>query len=188
MKPSLTRFALFAIIALVNLNPPGVSASQVSAVCDEITLPAQVNELLRVRFSGWRPKSVSDIDADDRQLWLKAHDKECPGIVVGRFENGDPSYATLLVPKEAPTGGYKLVVFSRDPKGNTYGWKLLDHADGQTYSGLVISKAKPGKYSDYGDAKSVQTSLDGVYLEWIEKGAQLYYWSSGRYHRLQVSD
>jgi hypothetical protein len=25
-------------------------------------------------------------------------------------------------------------------------------------------------------------------LEWIEKGAQLFYWSGGRFHKLQVSD
>jgi hypothetical protein len=79
-------------------------------------------------------------------------------------------------------------VFSKGPTGDAYAWRLLDHADGETYSGMVISKAEPGKYSDVEGTKSIQTKLDGVYLEWMEKGAVLYYWSAGRYHRLRVSD
>jgi hypothetical protein len=128
--------------------------------------------------------------ADDQQLWLKAaHEKECPGIAIGHFETVDKlSYAILLVPKSEPSGGHKIVVITKGPTGDAYTWKLLDHAEGQTYSGLVISKAEPGKYSDWENTKSIQMKLDGIYVEWMEKGAQLYYWSGGRYHKLQVSD
>ena len=136
------------------------------------------------------PKQLSDMEADEQQLWLKGpNGKACPGITIGHFESAkELSYAFLLVPKSEPTGGYKIVVFSKGPTGDAYAWKLLDHADGETYSGLVISKADPGKYSDFEGTKSIQTKLDGVYVEWMEKGAVLYYWSAGRYHRLQVSD
>ena len=100
--------------------------------------------------------------------------KACPGITIGHFESAkELSYAFLLVPKSEPTGGYKIVVFSKGPTGDAYAWKLLDHADGETYSGLVISKADPGKYSDFEGTKSIQTKLDGVYVEWMEKGAVL---------------
>ena len=80
------------------------------------------------------------------------------------------------------------MVITKGPTGDAYTWKLLDHADGQTYSGLVISKAEPGLYSDFELTESIQTKLDGVYVEWIEKGAQLYYWSVDRYRKLQLSD
>jgi hypothetical protein len=129
------------------------------------------------------------MDADDQQLWSKAHEKECPGIAIGHFQDANGfSYAALLVPRSEPSGGYKLVVFSKGSNGDVYTWKLLDHADGQTYSGLVISKAEPGKYSYFERTKSIQTKLDGVYVEWMEKGAQLYYWRAGHYQKLQVSD
>jgi len=118
-----------------------------------------------------------------------ANQKECPGIAVGHFENAEGfSYAILLVPKSEPRGGYKIVVFTKGSTGAAYGWKLLDQAKGQTYSGLVISKAPPGKYSDFENRKTVEIKLDGVYVEWMEKGARLYYWSGGRYRKLQVSD
>jgi hypothetical protein len=180
-------FQLLAVIFLV-LTATTLSAAQSSDSCAQVTLPAPVIELFKTKFSDWRSKEVSDLEADDRQLWLKAHAKECPGTIVGHFESTDRlAYTVLFVPKSKPTDGYQLVVFSKGPSGDTYVWKLLDHADGQTYSGLVISKALPGKYSDPAGSKSIQTRLDCVYLEWIEKGAVLYYWSAGRYHKLQVS-
>jgi len=36
--------------------------------------------------------------------------------------------------------------------------------------------------------KSVKLTLDSVYVEWIEKGALIYYWSESRYRKLAVSD
>jgi hypothetical protein len=189
MKTCLTTVALFAAGSLHSLLSAPVSAAQVSMARSEAALPAPINELLKAKFSQWRPKQVSDVDAHDRQLWLKAHEKECPGIAVGYFESADRlSYAALLVPKSEPRGGYKIVVISKGPTGDAYTWRLLDHADGQTYSGLVISKAEPGLYSDFELTESIQTKLDGVYVEWIEKGAQLYYWSGDRYRKLQLSD
>ena len=129
-----------------------------------------------------------DLGSDDQQLWLKAHKNDCPGTAVGHFEGRDRlSYAVLLVLQSNPAGGYKLLVFNRTPSGDTYTWKLLDHANA-AYSGLVIEAAPPGKYSDYEDARiSVTTKLDGFYEEWIEKGAILYYWSAGRYKTVRVS-
>jgi hypothetical protein len=180
---------LFLAVTLLALNATTLSAAQNSDSCPQVNLPAPVIGLLEAKFSDWRPKQVSDLEAGDRQLWLKAHARECPGVIVGHFESKDRlTYTALLVPKSEPTGGYQLVVFTKETSGENYVWKLLDHADGQTYSGLVISKALPGRYSDVASGKAIQTRLDGIYVEWIEKGAYLYYWSAGRYHKLQVSD
>lgn len=108
------------------------------------------------------------------------------------------SYRALREPRSAelrgvaytqtdPIGGYKLVVFDKMQTANTYVWKLVDHWDEKIYSGVVISKAPPGRYSQFENAKiSVTTKLDGIYLEFIEKGAILYYWSDGRFKKLQV--
>lgn len=185
----MSQVLLFATLSLLTLIFAPESAAQVSTPCGESVLPARINELLKAKFSQWRTKQVSDMGADDQQFGLKVHEKECPGIAVGHFESaGSLSYATLLVSKSEPSGGYKIVVFSKGLTGDAYTWKLLDHADGHTYSGLVISKTEPGHYSDFDRTETIQTKLDGVYVEWIEKAAQLYYWSGGRYHTLQTSD
>lgn len=190
MKTLALIAAFIGIGSVLNLTTAPMSSAQGSSSREAAALPAQINELLKSKFAQWRPKLISDMQPDDQQLWLKGPNaKECPGITIGHFESAkELSYAVLLVPKSEPTGGYKIVVFSKGASGDTYAWKLLDHADGETYSGLVISKADPGKYADFEGTKSIHTKLDGVYVEWLEKGAVLYYWSAGRYRTLQLSD
>jgi hypothetical protein len=187
MRISAAAIVFFGTLGLV---PTQISPTQNAAACDESALPASVRDLLNAKFSEWRPKQVSDMDADDQHLWLTAvHAKECLGIAVGHFETADElSYAILLVPKSNPGGGHKVVVVSKGGPKSAYTWKLLDHGDGQTYSGLVISKAAPGKYSDWENNKSIRLKLDGIQVEWMEKGAVLYFWSEGRYRKIQVSD
>ncbi len=189
MKNFFTKIAIIGVISVLNLMLVPMSAAQAASPC-EVALPVPVSELLKGKFAQWRPKQVSDMDADDQQLWLKGpSSKGCPGIAIGHFESADSlSYAILLVPQSNPNGGHKIVVFSKDATKDVYTWRLLDHAETQTYSGLVISKAAPGKYSDLENNKSIQIKLAGIYVEWLEKGALLYFWSEGRYRKIVVSD
>ena len=165
-------------------------AAQDSPKLGQATLAVPVDTLLKAKFPQWRPKQLSDMAADDQQLWLNGpNGKESPGIAIGHFEFPDElSYAVLLVRKSDPSGGYKLLVFSKGPTKDAITWKLLDHAEGETCSCLVISKTEPGKYSDWENTRSVQLKLDGIQVEWMEKGAELYYWSESRYRTLRVSD
>jgi hypothetical protein len=182
--------AAIVLFGTLGLVPIQISPTQRVATCDDSALPASVRDLLNAKFFEWRPKQISDMDADDQQLWLTAaHGRECPGIVAGYFETAyELSYAILLVPKSSPSGGHKVVVVSKAAATSVYTWKLLNHAEGQTYSGLVIFKAAPGKYSDLESNKSIQLKLDGIQVEWMEKGAVLYFWSEGRYRKIVVSD
>ncbi len=128
--------------------------------------------------------------AEDQQIWLSGtQSKACPGMVSGNFEAaGRVSYALLLVPKSNAIAGYKVVVLSKRATEEAYEWKEVDHAEASGSSGIVISKVPPGKYSDSEDTKSVQLKLDGLLVEWMEKGAFLYYWSAGQYRRIQTSE
>jgi hypothetical protein len=166
------------------------SAAPRPTSCDVATLPTQISVVLKSKFAGWRPKQVSDLDADDQRFWLESPSgKTCPGIAIGHFESTkEISYALLLVPESEAAHGYKVVAFSRGTSESTYNSNLLAHADGDTYSGVVILKADPGKYSDFDGTKTIRAKLDSVIVEWIEKGAVLYYWSSGRYRELRISD
>ncbi|HJZ63753.1 MAG TPA: hypothetical protein VKD70_05505 [Candidatus Acidoferrum sp.] len=143
-----------------------------------------------IRSSKGEPKQLSDIDEDDRKLWLEGPNGEaCPGIALGHFESAESlSYAILPVPKSDPNGGHKIVVFRKRAEKSVYSWTLIGQADRQTFSGVVISTAKPGKYKDWEGAKSIQIKTDALSEEWIGKGSLLYYRSAGRYRKLQVSD
>jgi hypothetical protein len=184
----LRRLVLMLLPVVCFAARPG--QTERATVCDSSALPASAQKLLSAKFSEWRPKLVSDMDTDDQQLWMTAtHGKECPGIVTGHFETADElSYAILLVPKSNPNAGYRVGVLTKGTPNNDYAWKLIDHAETQADPGLVISKAPSGKYSDWDGNKSVRLKLDGIQVEWMEKGAVLYFWSAGQYHRIRVSD
>jgi hypothetical protein len=165
---------------------PGVSSQ-----CSGSILPSPVKELLKTKFSNWKIMQLSDMDQDDRDLWLKGpNGKLCPGLAVGHFDNAEtPSYALLLISRSIPGGDYKIVIFSKNVPEDTYSWRLLDHGDGEcAYCGIVISRVLPGKYHDWEGAKSIRIKLDGLLVEWLEKGAVLYFRSAGQYRKLQVSD
>ena len=142
--------------------------------------------MLDQRFSDSRPKVLSDLRGYDKKLWLKMRSKECPGIAVGHFESSDRlAYAVLLVPKAADKAGYKILVLSK--LSREYAATLLDQSKG-TDESLVISKVPPGRYSEFGDEKSVRLRLDGVNVEWLEKSSTLYHWSKGKYQNIPTSD
>jgi hypothetical protein len=70
--------------------------------------------LVNKKFPGWRVKATSDLEAYDKELWVKEHPKECPGIAVGHFEDPNQvAYGILLVPNSAAAVGYKLVVLAK---------------------------------------------------------------------------
>lgn len=149
-----------------------------------IALPQHIAERLSAKFPGWRTKRVSDLLADDHALWMHAHPKECPGAATGHFKDSKAeSYAVLLLRKSDPSTGYKLIVVS----GND-DFDLLDHSDTGVSSGMVISRLKPGKYSDFEETESIAIKLDSINVEWIEAAAVLYYWNSHKFRTLQTSD
>jgi|HubBroStandDraft_5_1064220.scaffolds.fasta_scaffold178624_1 hypothetical protein len=190
MSPTWPTILFVIVVSLPYSEPEPMAAAQSSSPCDEAALPTPVTALLKEKFPEWRPKQVSDIDADNRQLWLEGPDAEaCPGVAIGHFENATSlSYAFLLVLHSNPNGGHKLVIVNKELNRDSYVSTILDHAEGRTFSGLVISKAEPGKYKDWEGKKYVQIRTDALYVEWIGKGAQLYYWLTDRFHKLQVSD
>ncbi len=185
---NLRNFVLtLPILACLVVHPV---RAQTTMACDSTALPAAARDLLALKFSQWRPKVTSDLGADDQQLWLSAtKGKACPGLVSGHFETSDAvSYALLLVPKSKTDAGYRVIVLRKRETDNSYDLKLVDHGDAQADNGIVISKVAPGKYSDWEDKKSIQLKLDGLLVEWMEKGAFLYYWSAGQYRHIQTSD
>ena len=185
----ITRPRQIVLLTLISLFLVSYAFAQTPDVCSTTRLPAAASELLKTKFPLWRAKQISDLEGHDRQLWLETHAKECPGIAIGHFESSeDLSYAALLVPKEKTSSGYKIVVLSASGPGNAYTSKILEQGQGQGSDGLVISAAAPGQYSDFENTEMAKLKVDGIYVQWIEKAAILYYWSSGQYHKLQTED
>ncbi len=166
-----------------------ISSGQEKGPCHTSSLPSAAQLLLDTQYGDWTPKRVSDLGPDDKQLWLKAHSRDCPGIAIGHFEKPDQlAYAMLLVPKSQSGHGYRIVVLAKVAADDNYAARVLDQGDTDSDSGMVISTASRGSYSDFERTTSVQVKLDVVNVEWIEKGAVLYYFEHGKYRTLQTSD
>jgi hypothetical protein len=182
-----TRLRQIVLLTIGSLFILSCASAQTADICSTTRLPTAASELLKTKFPLWRAKQISDLEGYDHQLWLETHAKECPGIAIGHFESSDDlSYAALLVPRAKASSGYKIVVLSASGSGNTYSSKILEQ--GQGSEGLVISVAAPGQYSDFENTETAKPKVDGIYVQWIEKAATLYYWSSGQYHKLQTED
>lgn len=179
MRLSFFLLACFAVHPLVAASSPDPCAST--------KLPTGVEQLLKQKYPAWRPKTVSDLEAYDQKLWLETNPHSCPGIAIGDFEQPNQSaYAILLVPNLESSSGYKIIIAVRATDANNYDLRLLDN--GKADSGLVISRERPGKYMGFDETTSITLKLDGLNVEWLEKGSALYYYSTGSYHQLQTSD
>lgn len=192
MNPKRSRRILQCclIVLGVVVSIGSFASSQTPAKSDPCTriLPANLRKEVEAEFPSWRPKRLSDLHSDDRQLWQNARARECPGIAVGHFKSvASLSYALLLVPEKDPTRGYKLL-FVEQQSSPPYQSVVLDQNDDQDSASMVISKAPPGKYSDFEQTRTVRIRLDTINVEWLEKAAVTYYWSNGQFLTLQTSD
>src|SRR5690349_21076634 len=70
MSQILLKIALVGVVGLLGMERTRMTAAQNASPCDGAALPTVVTELLKEKFPQWRPKQVSDIDVDNRQLWL----------------------------------------------------------------------------------------------------------------------
>jgi len=191
MRPFLAVAVLTLAIGIPRATPGQTSPVQPPAACREAALPDSISQALKANFAGWRPLRVSDLDGDDPKIWLQEHPKECPGIATGHFENPDSvSYTFLLVPLEqrGGVGPWQIVVLGSGSSAAPFAWKRLERCAGKDCFAPVIYRKPPGKYVGFDDTKSVHLKLDGIGVEFIQKSSYIYYWSEGRYHKIDTSD
>ncbi len=150
--------------------------------------PKDISRIISTLFSGWRLKTLDDLDVNDRKLWQKARPDACPGITRGHFfSNQRLSFAVLLIPRAERRGGYKLAAFEEENIGHYKARLVCEERKGSSTS-LVVSAVPPGDYSDAEGQTRVHLSLDGINAESLEAGAVLYYWQAGRFRHLITSE
>jgi hypothetical protein len=64
------RLAFMGIVSLLSLTAGQMSAAQGSAPCDGTAVPAELTEALKSKYANRSPRQLSDMEADDQQLWL----------------------------------------------------------------------------------------------------------------------
>jgi|GEM_PF-1102657 hypothetical protein len=167
--------------------------SRAADSCDLSVLPKEVRTELDKNYSDWQPERLEHLYDDDRELWIKAHPTDCPGIAIGHFESkSELAYAILLISKpDRKRPGFRLVVFSRNGPSAPYVAHLATKWHiGLYYQGSdeVIATVPRGQYGEAISPKKAHTDLDSILCETLEKGASLFYWKNGRYRELITSE
>ena len=187
-------FAALRYAYVVALVTTGFTAQTRAAdPCNASVLPTEIQIKLEKNYPDWQAERIENLYEDDRQFWIKAHPNDCPGIAIGHFESkAELSYALLLISKpDRKRSGLRILTFSRTSPSTSYVAHLVSKWDtGSFYEGSdqVIASVPAGHYEEAMGPKKVQTDLDGIWYEVMEKGAILYYWKDGRYYELVTSD
>jgi hypothetical protein len=162
-----------------------------SALCKPGSLPADLQSRLKAEFSSCKVQEPADLSPHARERWESEKPLACPGIAVGKFENGKTSsYAVLLVPQSHTDAGYKFLVFS--PKAgqpSSYEMRTADSGDSGA-ANFFIHKVPISKFFDEPSRRKFQVQMsEGILLaDAAEKEYEtdVYFWSHGSYQHQPV--
>jgi hypothetical protein len=177
------------ITMLVLILQGGIALGQSieSNSCSNL-LPEDARALINEKYNNWRILSKNDLLYDDQMLWNKNHEKECPGIAIGKYRNDNESdYAVLIIPRKDKTKKAKLLMLTRNMGGRFAIKQLYEDKNITNYP--VIYKADSGQYFYFYDSKkSIVAKHDVVIYEHIEASANAFYYESDKYQQLLISD
>ena len=179
-------FLMTTALAIGPSSPTSARAIAESSLCALSYLPSEIQSHLKRDFGSWRVQEPADLGRYARARWEGKKPLECPGIAVGKFENGKmPSYAVLLVPQGHANAGYRFLVFSPQSGQPSYEMRVVDQSDKGGAANFFIHKASISKFFD----ERSRTKFDARTSEGIllvdaaenEYGVEVYFWSGGNY-------
>jgi hypothetical protein len=154
--------------------------------CHSIKLPAPISDTIANQFSGWQVVTSADlVDPGDRAFWKENLPKECPGIIAGRFRTRQLDYAISLIKRNVDSSEQQILVFEAEKVG--FKILVLEHP---TRVGviLVLRKFGPGIYTSPDTRRSLRIRRDTIGVSQIEASTVVFYWSSGRFKRIETSE
>jgi len=171
------------LLALILL--PAFAAQTEAATCDGIDLPLDIRRYIEQQSSQWKVITVTDLKPEYRTFLMSKNSTDCPGIVVGHFKPSSRTlYAVALVSRTL-NAHVKILVF--EYKSNKYrSTVLMDTMSANPVP--TIFKVPPDTFEDWETGVNVKTRYPGVALAFYEGSSTLFYWSNGKFKRLQISD
>ena len=152
--------------------------------CQEL-IPEALGTKLLTGHGVWKVAELPDLSRDDRQLWIKAHGRLCPGVARGKF-NGSTAiqYAVVLWTPGTP----KHVKLIHAAPSATGGYRITSLFEGESARLPVVRRMPPGDYYGAEDRKTpIHIKTDVIYLETIEAGTTAFYFADGMFKQIVVS-
>jgi hypothetical protein len=164
--------------AQTSVTPPSLSC--------ENELPPQVKKAVTAKLKSWKIVSVTDLMADDQEIWADSYDEKCPGISAGHFGPGQSqAYAVTLIRSRSGALYQTLVLVSE--KNQRYQVTTLARSE-KTTRPNVVRRLPPGSYSSAEGETQIEAAFDVVAYEQIEAGTIIYYWSGNKYRSLVIAE
>jgi len=180
-----SRSLVLLVVALWATAARG-QESPLPDACASPPIPPGLLGNLADSYPGWTAVRLTDLEPDDRELWLKSsRATQCPGVVSGRFVSAQtPAWAVVAV--SGGSGNQRVMVLLGQPgaKGRFSFRTAL--APESAVRPAVVWALPPGEYR-MADGRLVKTKLDSIVVEHIEAGALLLVWKQGRFDRLVYS-
>jgi len=168
-------------------------AAEEPASCNLASLPSDIQSRLKKDFGSWKIQESENLSGNARETWVGRKPLVCPGIAVGLFQDAkSSSYALLLVPVSQPNAGYRFLVFSRKAGEPSYEPTVIEQYDDHGSSNYFIRRVPISEFFGAESTRKFQVqATEGI--EMIdsaeqEYGAEIYFWSNGRFRREPVDD
>lgn len=148
-------------------------------------LPAPLGHQVAQSWKGWRLMQLSDLRADDQDLWRKKWGNRCPGLASGHFVNPDSLvYAVSLVD---PKGSRQAIILASPRSDGSFTTQVISPAS-RFAAFSVVHTLPPGRYNEVEGGRKVRTKLDSIAYETIEAGMVMFYEENGKFRMLQLSE
>lgn len=148
-------------------------------------LPDRLDSQLKEAYPSWKVVELQDFESYDQELLREAHLDKCPGVAEGRFDGKHFSYAVTLFDK---SNGLRQMLIVLDPsqKKNTADVHVISPPEPVSVL-AIVSRRPPGDIESV-DGKKLYLRNDGINLEVLESGVNVYYFADGKYRSVLVSD
>jgi hypothetical protein len=174
-----------------SVPPEATRNTESAAVCKPESLPEDVRNQLKGKFTSWKVQEPADLNPHAHERWESEKPQKCPGIAVGQFERDKTiSYGVLLISESQPETVYKFLVFSPRAGLPSYEMHVLDQSDDGGASNLFIRGVGIGKFfGESSKKKFLVQAREGILA--VDSGeneyeADIYFWVGDKYERQPV--
>ena len=169
------------VLLLISMTQMAVAAS----LKQDCNLPTGLQEQISSRYPGVHVVTLTDMDEYDRNLYLRDHDSQCPGLAaVDFYGDGKPTLALVLLRDDAKGRRAELVVARKLQNG----WEISSLDTAEAAPVPVVWGEKPGKYDDVQGQKTITATKPVIVLCGYESWAILYAWTGKRVEKIWISD
>ncbi|HTV58012.1 MAG TPA: hypothetical protein VMJ93_03990 [Verrucomicrobiae bacterium] len=187
MFPALLRASFVSrpspFLALLSLLLAGVT-TRAQPPMDPCEMPPGVSAVAHARFPASKIIAVSDLSADDRNLYEKKHPGACPGLAsVNFYGDHKPTLALALASKRKNDLLTRLVIAHLE-EGK---WTLtvLTKTNGPA---PVLWAEPPGEYKDLYGVKKIRATNPVVVFCGYYSWAVVYAWINNRVSTIWLQD